>query len=158
VAPKKPPGYPGAWGVFFQRHRGYRSGFRPLRIDEGGVPTCYDVGPTKPPFSAISNEGLGVRVELEEQVIWVRREGRCASCKTWRVVELDYPRKRIEQAGDGLISAGKPLDSQQVPVTEDEVDLDAGVIKTRAIAGGGGDRRRGARRNGLAGYPPGCPS
>jgi len=75
----------------------------------------HDVGAE--PFAGDFERGLGPGRGLEEQVDLGAAAQR-GPLLVDLAVELDIFLGKVEQAGD--IGSGKPLDSQQVPVTEDE--------------------------------------
>ena len=97
-----------------QRHRGIDQGFA-LAHRGGGDRHVHDVGAE--PFAGDFERGLGAGRGLEEQVDLGAAAQRGALLVDL-AVELDIFFGEVEQAGD--IVSGKALDSQQVPVTEDE--------------------------------------
>jgi len=75
----------------------------------------HDVGAES--FSGELERGLGAGRGLEEQVD-LGAAAQTGALLVDLAVELDIFLGEVEQAGN--IGTGKPLDSQQVPVTEDE--------------------------------------
>jgi hypothetical protein len=85
-----------------------------LRIEEDDTDMFMTSAPSRLP--AISNEDW-VRVEASKnRLIWVRP--RAGAFLVDLAVELDIFLGKVEQAGN--VGSGKALDSQQMPVTEDE--------------------------------------
>ena len=97
-----------------QRHRGVHQ--RLALADRGrGNRHVHDVGAK--PFAGQLERGLGAGRCLEEQVdLGAAAQG--GALLVDLAVELDIFLGKVEQAGD--IGGGKPLDAQQMPVTEDE--------------------------------------
>ena len=87
----------------------------PLRIEDEDTDMFMTSAPRRLPAS--SNEDW-VRVEASKnRFTWVRPR-KTGALFVDLAVELDIFLGKVEQAGN--IGGGKPLDSQQMPVTEDE--------------------------------------